>query len=76
MQDGNQEKSTKNKWADSTIGGRFATPFSEEELGVPFGLPSRLTSGPRLGQSAAKGAKFAQDTDTSRNGSIKGSRGD
>ena len=43
MQDGNQEKSTKNKWADSTIGGRFATPFSEEELGVPFGLPSRLS---------------------------------
>ena len=43
MQDGNQEKSTKNKWADSTIGGRFATPFTEEELGVPFGLPSRIS---------------------------------
>ena len=43
MQDGNQGKSTENKWVESTIGGRFATPFSEEELGVPFGLPSRIS---------------------------------
>ena len=43
MQDGNQRKSTENKWSESTIGGRFATPFSEEELGVPFGLPSRIS---------------------------------
>ena len=43
MQDGNQRKSTEKNWSESVRGGRFATPFSEEELGVPFGLPSRLT---------------------------------
>ncbi len=43
MQDGNQRKSTENSWSDVTRGGRFATPFSEDTLGVPFGLPSRLT---------------------------------
>ncbi|MDP6906112.1 MAG: tyrosine-type recombinase/integrase [Candidatus Thalassarchaeaceae archaeon] len=29
-------------WAESQSGGHFATPFSEESLGVSFGLPSRL----------------------------------
>ena len=43
MQNGNHGKNTQRSWSDSAINGRFATPFSEEELGVPFGLPSRLT---------------------------------
>ena len=42
MQDGGQRETTGNGWSDPTEGGHFATPFSEETLGVPFGLPSRL----------------------------------
>ncbi|MDP6845305.1 MAG: hypothetical protein QF722_07150, partial [Candidatus Thalassarchaeaceae archaeon] len=43
MQDDERREMTGNGWPSSTAGGRFATPFSEEELGVPFGLPSRLS---------------------------------
>ncbi len=43
MQEENGRKRTENDWAEPTGGGRFATPFSEEALGVPFGLPSRLS---------------------------------
>ena len=30
-------------WAEAEGGGRIGTPFSEEVLGVPYGLPSRLS---------------------------------
>ena len=43
MHNGNQRRNTQKSWSESTINGRFATPFSEEDLGIPFGLPSRLT---------------------------------
>ena len=43
MQNENREEITETNWAQSVGGGRFATPFSEEEIGVPFGLPSRLS---------------------------------
>jgi len=43
MQDDERREMTGNGWPSPTAGGRFATPFSEEELGVPFGLPSRLS---------------------------------
>ena len=42
MQDENQRQSTENGWSDPARKGHMATPFSEEVLGVPFGLPSRL----------------------------------
>ena len=43
MQDDVRREINGNGWPNPTAGGRFATPFSEEELGVPFGLPSRLS---------------------------------
>ncbi|SVB78154.1 uncharacterized protein METZ01_LOCUS231008, partial [marine metagenome] len=42
MQDENQRKTTENGWSNPASGGHFGTPFSEESLGVPFGLPGRL----------------------------------
>jgi len=43
MQEDERRENTGNGWSSPTARGRFATPFSEEELGVPFGLPSRLS---------------------------------
>ncbi len=42
MQDENIRESTENDWSDPASKGHFVTPFSEQTLGVPFGLPSRL----------------------------------
>ena len=42
MQDENIRESTKNDWSDPASKGHFVTPFSEQTLGVPFGLPSRI----------------------------------
>ena len=42
MQDENQRETTENGWSNPASGGHFGTPFSEESLGVPFGLPGRL----------------------------------
>ncbi len=42
MRDGEKGKLTENSWSDPTSRGHIATPFSEETIGVPFGLPSRL----------------------------------
>ena len=43
MQDEERQEMTTGDWGTPTQGGRMGTPFSEEILGVPFGLPSRLT---------------------------------
>ena len=42
MQDETQRETTENGWSDPASNGQYATPFSEEALGVPYGLPSRL----------------------------------
>ena len=42
MQNGEKRELTGNGWSDSTLRGSMGTPFSEEAIGVPFGLPSRL----------------------------------
>ena len=42
MQDEERREMAENGWSDPTLRGRMATPFSEEVIGVPFGLPSRL----------------------------------
>ena len=38
----NNQNEVERPWAESQGGGRIGTPFSEEILGVPYGLPSRL----------------------------------
>ena len=43
MQNGQKKDLTGNGWSDPTLRGQMGTPFSEEAIGVPFGLPSRLT---------------------------------
>ena len=43
MQDENKQESTENDWSDPASKGHFVTPFSEQALGVPFGLPSRIS---------------------------------
>ena len=39
----NNQNEVEQPWAEAQGGGRIGTPFSEEILGVPYGLPSRLS---------------------------------